>query len=294
MALHFKHNLYHGVNAHLHSYYQAEGGWAGFHGNYIARLLGYINDVLPEGYIVDSEKSLQIREYHPDTGERLRRPKPDLGLYKQQSLTKPTLTSPAYAPTITLPLMESLVLTDDLFFVALRIYKLQVDSLLGKPVTQIELLSPSNKPPGDGYLQYHEKRHILLKTGMQIVEIDLFQETDSPIGGIPAYRYGESNATPYYVAISLPVPDLIQGKLDIYGFAVDEDIPTIAVPLEGSDSVAVDFNTVYHQTFLSTNAYSLRANYEQLPLNFDRYTETDQERIRAVMERARAEAAKES
>ncbi|NWF68086.1 MAG: hypothetical protein HXY40_03285 [Chloroflexi bacterium] len=45
-----------------------------------------LNAVLPAGHLVDTEQSLQIREYHPDTGERLRRPKPDSTLYSTLQL----------------------------------------------------------------------------------------------------------------------------------------------------------------------------------------------------------------
>ena len=32
-------NQYHGINAHLHSYWQSMGGWHSFHGKHIADLL---------------------------------------------------------------------------------------------------------------------------------------------------------------------------------------------------------------------------------------------------------------
>lgn len=55
-------NQYRGINAHLHSYWQAMGGWSSFHGNHIADLLRALRAALrPMGYTADLESSLQVR-----------------------------------------------------------------------------------------------------------------------------------------------------------------------------------------------------------------------------------------
>lgn len=44
-------NLYRGINAHLHSYWQAQGGWNGFHASHIVYLTTALKaDLLPLGY----------------------------------------------------------------------------------------------------------------------------------------------------------------------------------------------------------------------------------------------------
>ncbi|HLA43610.1 MAG TPA: hypothetical protein VJZ27_09255, partial [Aggregatilineales bacterium] len=85
MTIRTRRNQYRGVNAHLHSYLQAHSGWQGFHNTFIIYLVNEINARLPEGYIVDAEQSLQIREIHPDTGERIRRPEPDLTVFDRST-----------------------------------------------------------------------------------------------------------------------------------------------------------------------------------------------------------------
>jgi hypothetical protein len=55
-------NQYVGINAHLHSYFQSQGGWDSSHTNHIADLMRLMRaQLLQMGYIADIEQSLQIR-----------------------------------------------------------------------------------------------------------------------------------------------------------------------------------------------------------------------------------------
>jgi hypothetical protein len=56
-------NQYLGVNAHLHSAFQAYDGWESFHSATIADLARALDRALPAGYTVDIEQSLQVREW---------------------------------------------------------------------------------------------------------------------------------------------------------------------------------------------------------------------------------------
>jgi hypothetical protein len=283
MAIHSQVNQYRGVNAHLHSYYQSHGGWAGFHGSHIADLGRSLNALLPAGYIIDTEQSLQIREFHPVTGERLlKRTQPDMTIFTHLTQPVQTGSAGAAAPTLTQPLLETIPLGEDLYFMALVIYHLEGDETLGHPVTRIELLSPSNKPPNEGYLQYIEKRYAVLKGGIHMVEIDYLHETASPIKGIPAYPQ-QADSYPYAITVSSPVPSLEAGVSATYGFPVDTPLPTIGIPLLNDTSISLNFDAVYQQTFSSMKAYSLRVDYEALPERFDSYGAADQERIRRRM-----------
>lgn len=62
-------NRYQGINAHLHSFLQHEsGGWKVFHSTHISNL-AVVLDFLPK-YEASPTQSLQIAEFHPDTGLR--------------------------------------------------------------------------------------------------------------------------------------------------------------------------------------------------------------------------------
>lgn len=290
MTLYFEHNLYRGVNAHLHSDFQANGDGIGFHSSYIVLLARTISEILPSQYMIDIVKSMQLKTFHPDTGEPL--------VYFRQKRnhnhpTKGIRLSDSNVVSWIYPLNETFVFSEDCFLSAILIYKRDSSTFFGKPITQLELLLPSGKLSGDGYLQYHEKRQLLLERGLQLIEIDLFHGTDSPIGGIPSYTARESNASPYYIAMNIPIPDIKNGKIKVYGFGVDQPIPSLDIPLNSINTITVDFDAPYQKAFQFTKAYSLRSDYSQPPLNFDRYTKADQARILAVMERAKLEAAKE-
>ncbi len=289
MAIYSRKNLYNGINAHLQSYFQNVTGWKSFHSRYINFLLNEILELLPSGYLADIETSLQISEYHPDTGEKIRRPEPDITLYRKQSPPSPTFGSSLMQITLELPLEETLELDEDLYLPSLMIYKTTSleNETLGEPVTRIEVLSPTNKPPGDGYLQYNEKRKTGLKSGVSLVEIDFLHETDSPIKKVPSYRRQHPHAFPYSIAVSNPHPTLTEGVAQIIGFHVDTPILPIAIPLAALDAIVVDFGKVYDLTYESNEAYSVPVDYEQLPHNLDSYSDEDKTRIQVVMARVK-------
>jgi hypothetical protein len=55
-------NQYPGINAHLHSYWQAESGWPEFHSRYLIHLTDTLKPLLLKmGYTAAIESSLQIR-----------------------------------------------------------------------------------------------------------------------------------------------------------------------------------------------------------------------------------------
>src|SRR5262249_12894430 len=122
MPIHRRENQYRGVNAHLQSYFQNKGGWSSFHTSYITHLAAEINDYLPTAYLVDIEQSLQIREFHPDTGERIRKPEPDITLYRAQPTLSPSTlsSSPTSAgATLTRPAIETIEFAEDQYYSAL-------------------------------------------------------------------------------------------------------------------------------------------------------------------------------
>jgi hypothetical protein len=287
MAIHSRQNLYRGVNAHLHSQLQHEpGGWEVFHGMHIIHLAESIDALLPTGYLVDPEKSLQIRERHPDSGEIITetwQPRPDITIYDQG--TSPSSPStPATSPTLTLPASASIDLDEQIYLRAIIIREVNEQGELGKPITWIELLSPTNKPPNTGYRQYREKRNATIQSGIALIEIDYLHETRSPIQRPPSYPHHEAGAFPYAIVVTNPRPSLEAGFMQVYGFRVDDPIPTISIPLSSEDALTLDMNAVYQRTFSSLASFSQRVDYEQLPVNFTSYDDQDQQRIKSRME----------
>jgi len=250
MSLYSSQNLYRGVNAHLHSYFQAHGKGRGFNNPFITYLCEYLDQQFPRDvrglathYVSESVTSLQVYEF------------------------------PVRDP--------------DLYLVAAIILPIENGRIVdAKRLLQIEILFPTNKPPtGAAHEQYRLRRNQLLLTGIPLIEIDLMHETDSPIATIPSYARNEPGAYPYRITITEQIGTKTQTIP--YGFHVDEYIPTIEVLLQNDFLLKIDFEAVYQRTFHFLKVFSIWSDYAQLPDNFNTYSPADQERIKQVMERAK-------
>ena len=151
-----------------------------------------------------------------------------------------------------------------------------------RPVTRIEVLSPSNKTTERTH--YLAMRHKTLTSGIHLVEVDYLHETPSPfLNVIGSYPQQNPESHPFYVAVTDPRQD----KMRFYEFDVDETIPVLPIPLYGADSITLDFGAVYNQTFENDRRAHLLIDYSQPPMNFSAFSTDDQTRIQAAMERVR-------
>ncbi len=288
MALRSRKNQYLGINAHLHSILQNElGGWSVFHSAHIIHIAEAIDKRLPPGYVVAPERSLQIREFDPDTGERIygrksRLKRPDIVVYDiDPSAERPGI--PARSPTVPTLTVEHIEEVDDpeLYLTAAVIHEMNSDGTLGRAVTWVELLSPTNKPPRAGYVQYREKRIAALRNSIVMVEIDYLHQSQPISDHIPSYADQEDNAYPYTVSVT----DLrATPELEAFGFNVDAEMPVISIPLLSGNTITLDFGEVYNQSFESFGIYGYQVDYEQEPVRFETYRADDQQRIRARMQ----------
>jgi len=284
-------NQYLGINAHLTSYWQANGDWSEFHTSYIVQLSRTFKaQLLPLGYTAGIEQSLQIRR---DDGD-IRRPTPDLTIYAQNP---PTLREAAVAylgdtHQLTLRLEEVLQKEDTISekpYRALALYESSTKRDRGQPIAWIELLSPSNKPGGRDAATYRDKRRTLLERGLILVEIDYLHESSPTFQGIPDYRTratrwkAEAGAYAYRIVVVDPRPQLNKGKIKVYQFGVDTRLPAVTIPLQGNDTIDFDFGFPYHEA-VQMELFTVEfVDYSQLPQHFDRYSQDDQQRIAARM-----------
>jgi hypothetical protein len=291
MAIYSRKNQYVGVNAHLHSLLQnMPAGWEIFHTLHIGHLVETIYAVLPQGYVVDATRAMQIREYHPTTGDPIvikkpRRPQPDIAITSATSPLAGAAISPlstASTPTLLLPAIETVGLSEEIYLTAVAIRELGETGRVGEPVAWLELLSPTNKI-GTGAFQYTEKRFSTLQGGIVLVELDYLHQTPSPVEKVPSYLDGEKGAYPYTAIVTDPRPTLQNGETFVYGFGVEQNLPTIIVPLLGDDKITLDLGAAYNRTYESTNSYSSRVDYGREPERFDTYNAADQAHIQRRM-----------
>lgn len=291
MPIHSNKNLYPGINAHLNSFKQnTQGEWESFHNLHVSHLYEAFEQQLPSGYFPRIERSLQIGVIDFEIGTRRQNPtKPDVTVYRRTSAVvgESAAVTQVSIPMRTLSLPETVEYDESI--TSLVIYQIEKASLLGTPITRIELLSPANKPGGSHYGQYFVKRGDTLKSGLRLVEIDYLHQTPPIISALPSYPRKEAGAYPYVILVSDPRPTFEQGLVDDYSFGVDTQIPIIDVPLAGTETLRVDFGAVYNHTFGIPRFYHSLIDYAQDPPAFDRYTEADRERIQQLLAKIRAD-----
>lgn len=291
-------NQYLGINAHLHSYWQADGDWREFHTSYIVGLVQALKaQLLPMGYTAGIEKSLQI--HYPEQLDS--EPESDITIYDQDRLRtfRPTQTEVAneFATVLTLP--EILDFEDEpAQFRAIALYEVQSNGERGEPIAWIEVLSPSNKPGGQHSQEYRFKRHKLLDSAMVFVEVDYLHESAPTFARLPSYRVRNkwqsrsADAHPYRIVVIDPRPLIPDGKAYLHEFDVDDLLPIVTIPLSGQDRIRFDFGAPYHKILQDMFFAYESVDYRQLPQNFDRYSPADQTRIAlrmlSVLEAAKA------
>lgn len=123
-------------------------------------------------------------------------------------------------------------------------------------VTVVEILSPSNKRPGEGRTQYVRKRRVIASLRTHLVEIDLLRSGEPmPIQhwhGISDYRIVVSRADQRPQALLLP-------------FTVRQSIPPFTLPLYPVDpEPTVDLNDLLHALY-DRGGYDMRLNYRGDP-----------------------------
>ena len=131
-------------------------------------------------YITDALQPMIRPRYHARMGERvyimnppraiapdvflIARPKPDVG---GRRVREPGASYDARAVEADVPLLI------DMPPVEYREPFVEIVQGDGAVVTVIEVLSPANKTPGEGYRQYRRKQEQLLASSLHLVEIDL-------------------------------------------------------------------------------------------------------------------------
>jgi hypothetical protein len=105
-------------------------------------------------------------------------------------------------------------------------------------VTVIELLSPTDKTPGEGRGQYLVKRAAVLQSLTNLVEIDLLRS------GLPVPMREPMPPADYRILVSR---GRSRPKADLYRGSIRRPLPAFPIPLlPGEDEPILDINTVLH------------------------------------------------
>lgn len=231
-------------------YLEQEVLWHDFHEKVIPAAAYLSAQVLPR-YIVLIDENVYLHDLSTETRRGVGRP--DLAVAHGWNVSPPgkgsaVIEAPAY---VVLPELD---IERESF---LEVRERQSRGL----VTVVEVLSPTNKRPGDHRGQYLNKRTDLLRSPVHLVEIDLLRcgpplpPTDRPGG-------------PYSVLVSRAQTRPMAG---FWPFGLRDPLPTVPVPLKGDDADArLDLRAILDRVYDESGYGYFLYDYEPDPaLNDD-------------------------
>ncbi len=231
----------------MNPYLEAPQGWPGVHHWLITELARVLGRSLPAHYYVAVEE----RVYEvSDAGSTLIGI-PDQAIARQTTATRLSITPTGATATLSQPTTVILPMLISCKEGYLEVRKAATHQV----VTVIEVLSPTNKQ-GEGRIKYEAKRQQVLASQSHLVEIDLLRQ-----GQAMAFS---SRATPtdYRILVSRSQQ---RPQADLYGFQLQDEIPTFALPLQGDDAeLAIDLKELLDNLY-DFGRYALQVNYSQAP-----------------------------
>jgi hypothetical protein len=216
----------------MNPYFEQAAYWLDFHTEFLSALRRLLAPELAPKYIVQLEEHIYIHDLPPEPRQRLGTA--DLSLVQthggeaaQDQAALGLLEAPA----------EILLPEQDIE----KVPFLEVRDRQGRElVTVIELLSPSNKRPGEDREQYLAKRRELLRSPAHLVEIDLLR------GWIPMPQEGRPECD-YSVMVSRAEKRRVA---DFWPVRLRERLPVIPIPLRSPVVAArVDLQDALHRAY---------------------------------------------
>ena len=131
----------------------------------------------------------------------------------------------------------------------------------GEVVTVIEVLSPSNKMPGEGHRLYRQKQEEILRSRAHLVEIDLLSQGDPTIA-LPEEGFPSLPPWRYLVSVSR-APH--RHQFEVYPVPLSQRLPRFRVPLKEPDpDVVLDLQGVFVRCY-DNGGYADFLDYRQPP-----------------------------
>jgi hypothetical protein len=197
----------------MNPYLENSAYWSGVHHWLINAIARTLTSQLRPRYVV----AVEVRTYQTIDEESLLVGIPDNVVLQRSQETRDRASTVVATPSVQ-PIPVTLPIP-----IEIRQGYLEVRRVgNGEVVTAIEVLSPINKRKGEGRRKYEEKRHKILGSLTNLVEIDLLRQ------GQPLPMSGDSIAHDYRILVSR-VSD--RPRADLYGFNLRDSIPIFPIPL---------------------------------------------------------------
>lgn len=131
----------------------------------------------------------------------------------------------------------------------------------GEVVTVIEVLSPANKTPGQGYQLYRQKQQEILNSPIHLVEIDLLSQ-GLPTLALPESAYPDRHTYRYLVSVNRATD---RHRFELYPFSLSQRLPRCRIPLKSPDpDVVLDLPALFTRCY-DNGGYPDFVDYSQPP-----------------------------
>ncbi|NWF79757.1 MAG: DUF4058 family protein [Chloroflexi bacterium] len=215
--------------------------WPDVHNSLIVALRDELQPLLRPRYYA----SIEERTYTVEPGELVLVGRADV-VVAQRTQTPPAahaqVASESGAVTVELDLPDQIRET------YLEVRAIGTDQV----VTLIEILSPTNKRPGEGREQYLRKRRAVLASLTHLVEIDLLR------GGEPMPLRRGPEPSDYRILVSRAD---WRPQAELLPCSVRKPLPHLRIPLHpGDPEPELDLNTILHALY-ERAGYDLRIDY---------------------------------
>lgn len=228
-------------------YIEQSSFWSSFHFRLIGAIAAAIEPQLSRDYYIEVE----TRTYQSDGSEELLISIPDAAVIARQSAQDaPNMESPSSVATRVKPQTVVLPMPVPVKERYLEVRKVGSDAV----ITVIEVLSPSNKRPGEGRTIYETKRQQVLGSATHLIEIDLLR------GGEPMPILGQAVPSTYRILVSRSDR---RPTADLYAVALQMPLSEIPIPLKSGDTeISVDLQDALNGVYEEAR-YAMRVDYRQ-------------------------------
>lgn len=205
--------------------------WKGFHTRFITTIAECLEPFLRPRYVVDVEDNLYLAT---PAGGRIRSLTPDASVFQRDGwldTASGSVSVTAQPALLTMPQAEPI--EEHCLVLRARGHD--------QAVTVIELLSPTNKSSASGRAEYLAKRAALVRSDVNIVEIDLLR------GGQRLPTIEPLPAGDHFTFVSRAVR---RPQVEVYAWLLEAGLPTIPIPLaEGDPDVPLELLDAFNRTY---------------------------------------------
>lgn len=205
--------------------------WRPFHSRFIVELGAALTAEVRPRYVVEIEDNVYLSQ---DDEVLIRRFAPDATIFQSDGWRDTADGGVAIA-------LEPSLLTSPELDPVTEPYLVIRDRDGEEAITVIELLSPTNKSARDGRSEYLKKRHAILHSNTNLVELDLLR------GGERLPTVERLPSGDYYVFITRVER---RPKVEVYSWPLERTLPTLPIPLaEGDPDASLDLQAVFTTTY---------------------------------------------